>query len=363
MHEQLRRRAVLSGLAGGVAGMAGCSGLGLKLPGGSDSEPTSTAPGTGTGTVNGTGTPTEPSPTSWGPTIPTYPYRQTATDPLRAKPDPDALNPVITAGHVTDVDATFVADPFMFVEGEEWHMFFEVYTDKGNIGHATGEKSGTVWSYNQIVLERNFHISFPQVFKWKGEYYMTTEEKTPRTRLYRATNFPTEWTEVDLLYNSSNFALPPVNDQALFRWKDRWWSIAGGDQDTYLFYSDKLTDGNWKSHENNPVVEDRPKGARPGGRPIVRDDHVLMFYQDVKEVYGRAIRAYRITELSTSSFSDHEVDASPVLEPTGEGTGWNSKKMHHYDPWSLGDGNGWRIAVDGGDGSGNNWAIGIYRSE
>lgn len=358
MSKQLRRRAVLGGLAGGLAGMAGCSGLGLDVPDGSDPETTSPTSGTDTATS----TATEQSQTSWGPSIPTYPYRQTATDPLNAKPDPDVLNPVLTAGHVTDVDATFVADPFMFVENNEWHMFFEVYKDKGRIAHATGKKSGTVWSYDQVVLERDFHISFPQVFKWKGKYYMTTEEQTSIIRLYQATNFPTKWTEVDTLYNPTHFGGPSVSDQALFRWKGRWWSIAGARQNTYLFYSDSLVDGEWKAHENNPVVQDRPRGARPGGRPIVRDDNVLVFYQDVKDYYGKLIRAYRITDLSPNSFSDHEVDASPVLEPTGEGGSWNSHRMHHYDPWSLGDGNGWRIAVDG-DKSGNDWTIGIYRAQ
>lgn len=356
MDEKLRRRAVLSGLASGLVGMSGCTGLGMDVTGKSDSPTTPGSTRRDENTPTATAQPT----TSWGPTIPTYPYRETDSAPLRAKPDPDVLNPVLTSGHVTDVDAEFVADPFLFVEDDEWHMFFEVLAGRGKIGHAVGEKSGTVWTYDRIVLEREFHVSFPQVFKWKGEYYMTTQEKLPLVRLYRATDFPTEWTVVDRLYNPTHFGLPTANDHALFRWNGRWWSIAGADSNTYLFYSDSLTGGDWKAHADNPVVENRPKASRPAGRPIVRDGNVLVFYQDTEQYYGRQVRAYRITDLSSDSFADHEVEASPVLEPTGDGGGWNSHRMHHYDPWHLGDGDGWRVAVDGDD-SGSDWAIGIYR--
>lgn len=366
MTDQLRRRAVLAGVAGGFAGMAGCAGLGTTGPGDSGPTTTSTATETETetGTETATATATERPSTFSGATIPSYPYRETASDPLRAKPDPDALNPVLTAGHITEVNVKYVADPFLFVEDGEWHMFFEAYNDEdeGRIAYASGEEDGTVWSYETLVVDREFHVSFPQVFKWNGEYYMTTEEETPIIRLYRATKFPMEWEEATTLYNPSHFGISrPMSDHALFRWKNKWWSIAGTAGNTYLFYADSLTEGDWKSHANNPVVEDRPRASRPGGRPIVRDDHVLVFYQDVEQYYGRLVRAYRITDLSTDSFSDSEVEESPVIEPTGDG-GWNSHRMHHYDPWALGDGNGWRVAVDG-DNSGNDWAIGIYRAE
>lgn len=330
----------------------------MSVPGGSGSSGSGTA-GSGEGTPTGPGE----SSNAWGTNIPTYPYRQTDGPPYPARPDPDVLNPVLTSGHVTDADANYVADPFLFVENGAWHMFFEVYNSKGLIGHATGTESGTVWSYDRIILERPFHVSFPQVFKWRGEYYMTTEDDTAVVRLYRATDFPTEWEEVDLLYNSTHYGDPSVSDQALFRWNDRWWSIAGGNRgNTYLYYGDSLTGGNWQAHANNPVVKNRPKAARPGGRPIVRDGNVLVFYQQVEPYYGRAVRAYRITDLTPNSFADREVDASPVLRPTGQAGDWNSNRMHHFDPWSLGEGNGWRIAVDG-DSSGNDWAIGIYRSQ
>jgi hypothetical protein len=349
---RLRRRALLGSVAAGVAGIAGCT---TNVFNGGDEN--STASGTGTDqspTASATSTPD-----TSGATIPSYPYRETGVEPLEAKPDPEALNPVLEPGHVTDGQAEFVADPFMFVtEDDEWHMFFEVMLDRGVIGHATSDDRGVTWSYDQIVLERPDHVSFPYVFKWDGEYYMMTGEVTPMVRLHKATDFPTKWTEVDILFNSTHFG-PNVNDTVPFRWNDEWWMLAGGGENNlYAFHADELT-GEWRPHENNPVVENRPTAARPGGRPIVREDHILIPYQDVKEFYGEKVRGYRIDELSPTTFSDSELEQSPLLDGTEEDGAWNSVRMHHYDPWYLGEGEGWRVAVDGnGDGG---WSIGIYR--
>lgn len=361
MGDELRRRAVLGSLAAGAAGAAGCTRLGL----GDDTDrgqETSTGGTEQTGTPRPTETP-ERSPTPEGQSIPTYPYQEAGVPPLDAKPDPETLNPVLTASHVTDVEAEFVADPFLFVEDGEWHMFFEVLADRGVIAHATSDDRGKTWNYDRIVLRRPYHVSFPLVFKWRGEYYMTTEEgrSSPKARLYRATSFPTEWEHAVDLYDPAQWG-HTITDHALFRWGDRWWSLAGVDNEhTYAYYSDELTAGSWTPHENNPVVESRPEASRPGGRPLVDNDRVLVFYQDSTEYYGKNVRAFEVTTLSPSSYDDSELPSSPVIESAEESGQWNAHRMHHYDPWYLGDGEGWRVVVDG-DGYGNHgWAIGIYR--
>lgn len=371
MDDEIQRRTLLGWLSAGVAVTAGCGGRAFDGGGGTAPTDQSTAePGT-TGDPaadpTSTATPTEtPHPaTEWGLSIPTYPYRETAVSPLDARPDPEVSNPVLTASSVKDVDARFVADPFLFVEDGEWHMFFEVLVNDhgGVIAHATSPDRGVTWQYDQVVLRRLHHLSFPYVFKWNGEYYMTTEEQRSdsRDRLYRATSFPTSWTDEGVLYD------PPEGgsggtDHVLFRWDGRWWSLAGvANEHTYAYYSDSLSPGGWTPHENNPVVSNRPEASRLGGRPIVREDGVTVFFQDLVPFYGESVRAYRITDLSPTAYADHELFPSPVIDGTGGESTWNGHRMHHFDPWHLGEGDGWRVAVDG-DGTGDaRWTIGIYR--
>src|SRR5437879_146643 len=93
------------------------------------------------------------------------------------KPVPGIEMPVLSAQHVTDVQAEFVADPFMIKADNIWHMFFEVMnaeTEKGDIGLATS-KNGLEWKYQQVVLAEPFHLSYPYVFCADGEYFMIPE--------------------------------------------------------------------------------------------------------------------------------------------------------------------------------------------
>jgi hypothetical protein len=48
------------------------------------------------------------------------------SSPLSLGPHAGLTNPVLTAADVTDVDAEFVADPFLINHERGWFMFFEV---------------------------------------------------------------------------------------------------------------------------------------------------------------------------------------------------------------------------------------------
>ena len=110
------------------------------------------------------------------------------SSPLRLRHARGATNPVLTREDVSDVRALFVADPFLLRVGKVWHMFFEVYnfdSDRGEIAWATSP-DGFVWEYQKIVLRESFHLSYPYVFEWQGEYYMIPEtHQAESVRLYQ----------------------------------------------------------------------------------------------------------------------------------------------------------------------------------
>ena len=116
--------------------------------------------------------------------------------PLNLTDCSEINNPVLTAKDVTDIQADFVADPFMIKKGDVWYMFMEVLNTKtqlGNIGLAVS-KDGFKWNYKQIVIEEPFHMSYPYVLECDGEYYMIPEtSETYSVRLYKADIFPTKW--------------------------------------------------------------------------------------------------------------------------------------------------------------------------
>jgi len=268
----------------------------------------------------------------------------TGTSPFDLKPATRAHNPVITAKDITDVRARYVADPFIVREGHVWYMFLEVdnvRTKQGDIGLAVSD-DGLAWKYKGIVLDEPFHLSYPQVFKWDGRYYMIPESKQAHSvRLYEAVRFPTEWR-----FAATLLKIPGV-DSSIIRWQDKWWLFVCGkfvrSYSLRLFYADSLK-GPWKEHPKSPIVEGDPSKSRPGGRMLIFDGHPIRFAQDDHPEYGKRVRAFRIKKLTVEDYEEEELPESPVLKASG--AGWNSAGMHQIDAHRLGDGR-WLAAVDG----------------
>jgi hypothetical protein len=258
----------------------------------------------------------------------------------------DVENPVLTRESVSDVPAVFVADPFLLQADGAWHMFFEVLNwraDKGEIGLATSE-NGLNWTYRQIVLVEPFHLSYPYVFEWADDFYMIPEcHQTGSVRLYRALQFPTQWSLQATLLRGPYFA-----DPSIFRLHDKWWLFVETNPDQKhdtlrLYYADDLM-GPWFEHPKSPVIEGNPRISRPGGRILVLGDTVIRYAQDCYPHYGTGLRAFEITDLTTTRYQEREVQESPVLSPSG--AGWNACGMHHIDPHRIADGK-WIASVDG----------------
>jgi hypothetical protein len=64
--------------------------------------------------------------------------------------------------------------------------------------------------------------------------------------------------------------------------------------------------------------------------------------QDCYPTYGRAVRAFRITEISPTIYTEKLVE-TPLVQASG--TGWNSQAMHHVDAQQTATGQ-WFAVVD-----------------
>jgi hypothetical protein len=262
--------------------------------------------------------------------------------------------PVLTAADVSDAPAYFVADPFLIHTPALWHMFFEVTVPMGRIAHATS-LDGLKWKYQSIVLVEPFQLSYPSVFEFGGEYWMTPESATQNAvRLYRADPFPDSWTFVADLTTGRAFA-----DPQLFRYGGRWWMFVGNaGSDMCWLYSSETLEAGWTEHPLSPLIAGNRGRARPGGRAVVLSgDRLFRLAQNASPTYGRALRVFQVDVLTPTAYFEHEVPESPILQATGLG-GWNSDGMHQCDPWWVGD--HWLAAVDGLWHS--SWSIGIYRT-
>ncbi|MFN6945463.1 MAG: hypothetical protein ACK4ND_10985 [Cytophagaceae bacterium] len=264
----------------------------------------------------------------------------TGPSPFDLTPPNNFENPVLTARDVKDVPAEFVADPFMVKENNTWYMFFEVLnkkTNQGDLGVALS-KDGLNWTYKQIILDEPFHLSYPYVFKWGNDYYMIPESNQAFSiKLYKAINSPYKWTFVKNLIEGKNFS-----DNSIIFHNNKWWIFTSIKNDTLrLYYSSDLL-GPWTEHPKSPIINGNPSIARAGGRVILFNNQIIRFAQDDYPYYGKQVRAFKITELSTQSYKEEEIGL--ILKPLG--SGWNAKGMHHIDPHQLDNGK-WIACVDG----------------
>jgi len=263
------------------------------------------------------------------------------TDWRRLVPQSES-NPVLSAESVSDLKAKFVADPFMAREGGRWWMFFEtmpVEGGRGVIGLASSEDARH-WSYHQTVLAEPFHLSYPQVFLWNGEWFMLPETAERRSvRLYRAREFPLRWEfESELISNA-------LLDPTVFHHLGMWWIFASPDNSTLLIYYAEKLQGPWLPHPANPIVKDNAMIARPAGRVITHNGQLFRLGQDSIPFYGTRVRAFAIDELSLSEYCETEIAASSILGATRQ-PAWNGFGMHHADIHQLEDGT-FLACVDG----------------
>lgn len=87
------------------------------------------------------------------------------------------------------------ADPMLFEENGEHWLFCEAYdrrTHKGllAVSRITDEGPETPVP----ILEKEFHLSFPNVFRWRGEIWMLPETGNDHSLcLYKCVSFPYQW--------------------------------------------------------------------------------------------------------------------------------------------------------------------------
>jgi hypothetical protein len=87
------------------------------------------------------------------------------------------------------------ADPFPIEHNGTLYIFAEIFDylkRRGRIGY-TRLIEGK-WQPWKIVIDEPFHMSYPNVFEFKGDIYMVPETSADRSlRLYKAVDFPDQW--------------------------------------------------------------------------------------------------------------------------------------------------------------------------
>ena len=202
----------------------------------------------------------------------------------------------------------FWADPCAVQAGDRYYVFIEEYlneTEKGHISVIELDRKGVVKGPTKI-LERDYHLSYPFVFEWNGNYYMVPESAANKTvELYRCTSFPYEWELEKVLMTGVR-----AKDATLAEVDGVWWmfvSIAEHSipDELYLFSAESPL-GPWTAHRRNPVKSD-VRGSRPAGPLFNWNGELYRPAQDSSGRYGYAVSINRVTKLDDEGFREEQV--------------------------------------------------------
>jgi hypothetical protein len=228
---------------------------------------------------------------------------------------PDRFDPEALGGFtILPVDRErFHADPFLVEHEGSHHLFFEdaaFSSQKGVIRWLAIGPDGSPGP-SRVVVERDYHLSYPFVFRWNSAFWMIPETSENHTiELYRATAFPEHWQLEKVLFHDV-----VAVDTTLWEEDGRFWlftamSTAGGspNDELFLFHAASPLDS-WTPHPMNPVVSDARR-ARPAGALFRWNGALIRPGQDCaepylgNESYGAAIWLNRIDVLDPHRYRE-----------------------------------------------------------
>lgn len=217
----------------------------------------------------------------------------------------------------------FLADPFFVKERDTFYLFFEHKKNKsnGDIGLLTSA-DGKKYEYQGTVLTQKFHLSYPQVFKYKKDFYMVPETKQANALLlYKAHRFPYDWRICDTLIKNVALVDPSIYVS------DSLNILVATDyeKNMYLYEADSLF-GKWKLHKKQIAL--RGTEARAGGRFFADKNGLILPVQNCTKGYGYGVSLYRFSFSDGSYFAERE---SPFFIMANENIKEFNAGMHHLD--------------------------------
>lgn len=207
----------------------------------------------------------------------------------------------------------FWADPHVVAKDGVHYVYFEDASQQDGFGHISVMSDGGNgrFAVPQAVIRRPYHLSYPFVFEWRGDYYLIPESASNRTiELYRCVRFPDQWEFQHCLMEGIS-----AYDATLVEHLGRWWMFAGVKaregasswDELCIFHAASPVSRNWQPHRGNPVISD-VRRARPAGPLFIEGDRLYRPSQDCSGRYGRALNLHQVLELDEQHYKEVQVE-------------------------------------------------------
>ena len=234
----------------------------------------------------------------------------------------------------------YYADPFLLEHEGATYAFFEeadCLTSKRSIA-CCELAAGGIRTLPKTVLQREYSMSYPFVFRYQSGVYMIPETSSNRTvELYVARRFPEQWELQKIIFEDITAV-----DTTLLEYRGKWWlftavarSGADAKEELLLFFADSPL-GAWKPHPQNPIITD-VRRARPGGKIFDEGGQLIRPAQDCSRGYGYALSFNLIEMLNEREYKEVELGRVEPGRPryaTGPHT-WNRSTDFEVLDWET----------------------------
>jgi hypothetical protein len=208
----------------------------------------------------------------------------------------------------------FWADPFVVQRDGRTVIFFEELPEGescGKIALVEVMDDESV-SEHRVVLERDYHLSYPFLFEYQGSLFMIPESAAAnRVEAFRCIKFPDQWESHAVLLDGVR-----AFDPTLIEYENRWWLFVTiqhngncSDGELHLFYADGPFE-EWTPHPLNPINVD-VRSARPAGELFWEEGELFRPAQDCSVCYGYALTIMKIIRMNEREYE--EVETQKIL--------------------------------------------------
>ena len=205
----------------------------------------------------------------------------------------------------------FYADPFLIEENNKAWLFMEEYdypSDKGTISVSNVTFDGKKYHATppEKVIEEDFHLSYPRIYKRNGKYIMVPETSASGHQyFYEAIDFPRKWGKRKLLIENIQILDPTIFDHEGKKWMFCSHLLKGENSKLYAFYFDEESD-RWKQHKGNPIVVGL-ESSRPAGGVFAVEEKIYRPAQNCEGTYGKSIVLNEVIKLSPELYEERKV--------------------------------------------------------
>lgn len=226
-------------------------------------------------------------------------------------------------------DSWYYADPFIIECDDGIYLFVESmfrYRGKGTISVAKLE--GQRFGEFREVLNEPFHLSYPNVFQYRNQFFMIPEtSEVQQIRLYKATDFPWKWELDSILLDDGN------------AWVDS--SLQIMDDEYYLIGFYKNSEGktvkrfrvNMESRQLIIADLNGLHAERPAGNCFSVENDELRPVQKCEDYYGQGIMMYKFNSSGEEKLLGEIKPENMMLEPVVHNlTGTHTiNRSEHYE--------------------------------